>query len=354
MSVTDQLVSIAIALLKEILSRLGLFSQFATDTSTELGLIESQTAVILKSSSSQDQALAMLAAAISNINAGIAAIENTLAFQYNNPPRQSAPVRLPTVPPPGYGTATIASDVWLVPIGDDGSPAGVVLDQAGALGHNISQYVALQSQDSPLFIRYGSFDIFDDAVTGATPPHPAIANIRSTDTLLSWLAREVGGAYTLTHNVPDDGHVYLHKPAELATHWVTRWNDTEFQLLKQTLAPTPAVGATAPVWPGLASVVLGAPLALADGLTVPGPLDGVIVDITGVSHPIGYYPFGAIRSFVRAGALVFVDDNGDAEFPAPFGPDHEIVCPRQMAHADHAVLRVTSGVTGTVTPWRHV
>jgi len=98
-------------------------------------------------------------------------------------------------------------------------------------------------------------------------------------------------------------------------------------------------------------VTLGTPLALSDGLTVPGPLDGVLIEITSVPTPISYYPFGTLRSYVHAGGIAFVDDNGQAETTQSIGLAEGVVCPRFMVHADHAIIRLPSGVVGTVTPW---
>lgn len=108
---------------------------------------------------------------------------------------------------------------------------------------------------------------------------------------------------------------------------------------------------TAPVWPGLANVTLGATLSLADQMVVPGPLDGVIVSITSVPYPASYYPFGGMPSFVKVGGIGFVDDNGQMEITQPFGPQQEVVCPKSMSAASSANVRLLSGTVGTVTPF---
>jgi hypothetical protein len=136
-------------------------------------------------------------------------------------------------------------------------------------------------------------------------------------------------------------------------YWICKLNPAQWLALKESVVPAPA-GAVAGVWPGLAHVALGTAQALSDGLLIPGPMHGVVVSITAVPTPISYYPFGPIRSYVRAGAVAFVDDNGQAEFPCPLGPQDEVICPRGMAQAAHAYLRLPSGVVGTITPWLRV
>jgi hypothetical protein len=101
----------------------------------------------------------------------------------------------------------------------------------------------------------------------------------------------------------------------------------------------------------LAGVTLGTAVALTDGLVVAGPLAGIIVTITAVAPPMSFYPFGTIKSYVRAGAVIFTDDNGDSEFPQPLGPADQLMLCKSMAVADTATFRVTSGVVGTAQPF---
>jgi hypothetical protein len=128
----------------------------------------------------------------------------------------------------------------------------------------------------------------------------------------------------------------------------------EFQSWLASVAGNPSLSATTPVpvaFPGFNKVTVGAPQALLDGLTVVGPLDGVFIVITSVPYPVGYYGFGSLRSYTRMGAITFLSDDGQAEIAQPLGFDHNIVCPKVVRRAASAVIRLTSGVTGTVTPW---
>jgi hypothetical protein len=51
------------------------------------------------------------------------------------------------------------------------------------------------------------------------------------------------------------------------------------------------------------------------------------------------------------GAVAFVDDNGQAETVQPLGLDTNVVLPKGMVAADHAYIRLQSGVVGTVQPF---
>lgn len=350
MSVTDQLIRLAILLLQQILARLGLFSQFETATTASLDLIESQVVAIQGLNPNLATIIASLPSQISNLNAGIAAIEDDLAFAYNHPPANPHPVVLPPAPA-GYGGGASANDVWNHMEPGSSRTVGYWQELAGAFALNVASLLQIPSNYAPeILVYYDYSNEFTPLPTTFPTPNFDVATILPTDaTVSAWLNRIDTSGWVFSQNafgfaqadnlVPGYGGVVCTIDAH------------QFAALKSAaVAGLP----TAPVWPGLANVTLGASLALSDGLTVPGPLHGVIVHITSVAPPIGFYPFGAVKSFVRAGALVFVDDNGDAEFPAPFGPDHEVICPRQMARADHVIVRLTSGVVGTIRPWLHV
>lgn len=107
----------------------------------------------------------------------------------------------------------------------------------------------------------------------------------------------------------------------------------------------------APVWPGLDSVTLGEPVALAPGLTLTGPFDGLLFEITAVPPQVGHYTFDEAFSHMKIGAVAFVSDNGDIETAQNFSFTNHIITPKTMAHAEEAVIRTKIGVTGTVTPW---
>ena len=108
---------------------------------------------------------------------------------------------------------------------------------------------------------------------------------------------------------------------------------------------------TPPVWPGFGFATLGTPVALARTLTVDGPMDGVIVNLTTIPSRLGSFDFGDARSYVNAGRVAFVDDNGSAEWPLPFSFPQHVISPRNMVRATACYVSTASGIEGTVTPW---
>jgi len=130
-----------------------------------------------------------------------------------------------------------------------------------------------------------------------------------------------------------------------------RLTSAEFAQLVGGLFPAPVPVMAPPVWPGLANVSLGTQLAMADGLEIPGPLDGVLVDVTGHPAGAGKYGFGGFLSWRYLGAVLFFADNGTAEWPCQIGPEQQVVTPRTMQRAASAVLRLNGGFSGTITPW---
>lgn len=292
-----------------------------------------------------------LGALVSALNANLNRATLSLAGLIGQPQQADKAVILPSVPPAGYGGGATANQVWDHMEPGSSRTVGYWQEQMGAFALNVASLLQIPSNYAPELLVYYDYANEFTALPSTFPtPNFDVSTILSTDaTVSAWLNRIDTSGWVFAQNafgfaqadnlIPGYGGVVCTIDAH------------QFAALK---AVAVAALPTAPVWPGLASVTLGATLALSDGLTVPGPLDGVIVHITSVAPPISFYPFGAVKSYVRAGALVFVDDNGDAEFPAPFGPDHEVICPRQIARAAHAVVRLTSGVVGTITPWRHV
>lgn len=108
---------------------------------------------------------------------------------------------------------------------------------------------------------------------------------------------------------------------------------------------------TAPVWPGLAGVTVGAAIPLSNGLEVSGPLHGLLFTITSQPVQPQVYHFGAVNSWGRVGQVIFCTDRGDYERSETFALDQQIVVPKTMKEADSAIIRLNAGWGGTVRPW---
>lgn len=130
-----------------------------------------------------------------------------------------------------------------------------------------------------------------------------------------------------------------------------RLTSAEFALTTPPLRPLATMDSQPALWPGEDATTPGVPLALEDGLVVQGPLDGVLIDVTGHPSGAGKYGFGDVNSWRYLGAVLFFTDDGHAEWPIQIGPESGIVTPRSMARAASAILRLNPGFTGTLTPW---
>lgn len=107
----------------------------------------------------------------------------------------------------------------------------------------------------------------------------------------------------------------------------------------------------APVWPGLANVSMGAPVALVDQLVLNGPMDGVIVAVTTPPVGLGQYRVGGRRLDYGQMRLAFETDNGELEGWQYFGFEEAVYTPHAMAQAAKCRFQLLGGLGGTVTPW---
>ena len=177
-------------------------------------------------------------------------------------------------------------------------------------------------------------------------PDPDYTDIRAADTRLSWLQRTEPIYVWLAH--PFTGSP-VGVRAE-GDHW---YNGCVFITISEQEFHNIAVGrgAAAPVWPGLGNVTLGTPVALAADVTIPGPLDGLLIALTTPPSGLSNFTMGGQTWYYRAGQVAFVSDNGDTETWQYITWTNALYCPRTMARAASAILRGLSGIEGTVTPW---
>lgn len=127
----------------------------------------------------------------------------------------------------------------------------------------------------------------------------------------------------------------------------------EIQSVGQAVADLPAEIAVleAPVWPGLAGVTLGTPVALSDSVAIDEPMHGVIIAVTTPPGKVGVRVIGGEYFDYNCGELTFATDEGDLEPWQYLGFRAAIFTPKTMAQAGGVRLRVLGGAEGTVTPW---
>jgi hypothetical protein len=181
-------------------------------------------------------------------------------------------------------------------------------------------------------------------------PTPDWTDIRPDDTVCSWLNRT-------DHHPPGTWHYDDSSNTCWMTHHISGESDyvircllTDGQL--QEIAGRGAAAALVPpVWPGLDKVTLGTPVALSDDVTIPGPLDGVLVTITTPPGGLGKFEMGGRTAWYRAGQIAFVSDNGQVEGWQYLTWDQALYTPRAMSRAGAAILRALAGAQGIATPW---
>lgn len=251
----------------------------------------------------------------------------------------------PAAPPPSADDNALA--VWSR--ADPNSPGAATPygdeqyePYARALAMNNGGAVAVAA--SIHFTAYGYFGSIHAAAELADPPLPDWSAILESDTRLTWLTR-TETRFTWAEDV--------------TTHIITGFRTIgtgtitfTFDLSEAEFNEIATLGiAGPPVWPGIANVTLGTPVALGDNVTVPGPLDGLLIAVTTPPSGLGKFVMGGRTWWYRAGQLTFVSDNGDVEPWQYLTWDQGLYVPRAMARADSAILRALAGIGGTATPW---
>lgn len=337
--------------LAEILGDLASLSQIAQGT-RQAGAKESTVSEVL-SAVNADLALNRLtyaqvlglASTVAALAVRVADLQANLLTAIGRPQQATLPVRLPAVPPQGYGGAS-AADVWSYPSNITGNSTGQDVGEAASLAEWLTSPSIAYAARSPLFHLYGrGMMIFTPFSNDLAPPDFDFSIVTPGQTLQTALnAQNPGWNW---YNLPSQPqYYYAVVPSDNRFTWVCTVSEGEFAAI---VAPTASY--SPPIWPGASKVTLGASVALADALSVPGPLDGLIVKITAVPSPIGYYGFGARKSFVHVGGVIFITDNGEAEQSQPLGLDDEVLVPKSAVQASSAIIRLKSGVVGTVQPW---
>lgn len=283
----------------------------------------------------------------------ITANQTALLTALGSPQQAGQPVTLPAVAPSGYGgpsAGDVTNAVWAY---QDGSTVNcfTALYWAGqyAFAGALNQGIRVSGQPF-LSLMISSPAEFQNYFLAQPQPPLDPSSILATDaTPQAWVQRAYSGYSWAAWSGPDQT-VYYADGYLSAASWVLTLSQPDFDALK---AANAAAGVkAAPVWPGLANVTLGTAVPISPSTqTVEGPMDGVIVAITAVPTPVGYYQFGPDKSFVRVGGVTFQSDNGNDEEAQPIAFQSMIIVPKTMARAQRALFRSVSGLEGTITPW---
>jgi hypothetical protein len=322
----------------------GLQSQIATAQQTAI-LQDIQTRVDLLYSIATDPTIGN-SAIIDKINTLTALLSDdvtAILTAIGSPTQTGVPVDVSS-----GSQSAIQSGVWAESISD--SPEYLAGDILAALGTD----AYYKAQLSPISVSYrpwfwlfpGTYPVTYDFVHNIDVPNCDPSTILAGDSMFTWLTRENP---TFTVSLETDGeHVILQGPDEPVAIWSFLLDDAQFAALKSGIFP---VASAAPIWPGIDKVTLGSATPFSGDVTVAGPMDGVLVNILTAPSKQGQFDFDGDVSYRNAGGLAFQSDNGDDEFPQLLGFVNAIYCPRSMTQAASVKVRVTPGVTGTVTPW---
>lgn len=267
------------------------------------------------------------------------------------PQQAGSPVTFPAVPPAGYAPldATATGDaVWGATVSNGFTDRAEELDLITSEVYGTAYLGSVRAFNCPYFRLDDMSHGTRSQIESEPLPQPDPRNILGSDTLLSWLTRELP-TWTINDSGDAPGMFNLEGPSG-HFEWLCILDDAGWNQLKFAYT---GVGQplSAPTWPGIANVTLGVPTAFSGDVTVTTPMNGVIVTILTVNSWQGQFDFDGDISYRNIGGVTFQTDNGQDEPPQLLGFASAVYCPKSMTQAASVKLRVTPGVTGTVTPW---
>lgn len=191
-----------------------------------------------------------------------------------------------------------------------------------------------------------------NAITGIEPVDltHVLADLDAIISSLSDLSAQESGHYTTIH----DQLVSLEDTVKTSFTGVNAKLNTIIAKEDSILAAIAAIRpADYPLWPGAGNVTLGTPVTGVADLSIPGPLDGLLIDCSVWPRDIEAWTNGGRRALKYAGHITFVSDiayTEEIQFPAT---DKRVVVPKSMLTAASALVHLRVGVTATVTPWSY-
>jgi len=206
--------------------------------------------------------------------------------------------------------------------------------------------------------------LLDDARTSqpqlVLPAQPDFSQVQEGDTVLSFLLRTQPAFdwQVLTgHHYWDGGAIGYPADSGGNVCWVIcllRASDLVVQqaaslVTSEGFLPDPVT--VAPVWPGLANVTMGDPVALDTGVTITEPMDGILITITGVDPHKVWYTYDSQKAYRHVGSLAFVTDNGALEQYQIVAFESGLYTPLHIERAAGVIIRTAGGTVGTATPW---
>lgn len=321
----------------------------ASDSS--LGHIEDQVTETFTTLTDASDGLPIIKSTVLEIISQMAINQTALLAAMGLTQQAANPVILPTTPPTGYGgasTSDIADQVWNGPL------ASIPSTPADALLQAVRGVNSTGVFDQPLYvgifrvarINWGATNFY---ITSLSYPSFDPTDILVGETLFACLTRQ-NPTWTVGHGWGPQDVVTLDPTDGSMVHYTTILGEAEFDAYRNRVHPIEKAPYL-PAWPGLAAVTLGVPVAISTGLTVTGPMHGVIVNLTSEPSKASFFTFDDENSYRNLGALSFRSDNGDQEPSQSLGFTTAVYSPKTMEKAASVKLRFVGGVSGTVTPW---
>ena len=275
-------------------------------------------------------------------------------------------VRLPTIPPSGYGGG--GGDGWaathLVQWLYDQSTMetrGEQLDSIQASATMLAQSGQLRLSANPDFALVSAAPgggLGDVQVLG-DPAHafPAPVDWHSWgygEDIATFL-NHAEGSFNWTHQTPWPGvtspdwawtHVLEDEYWLICLHSQRDWYSLSGQL-ERDLKSLAVLGK----WPGADLATLLTPVVLTASGSVDGPMMGILVSIDDVTPNTPFWQTDVTRSYKYAGYVAFVADNGAVETHQYLSPVSAIYVPHSMVIASKATVYLSRATQVTVTPW---
>lgn len=292
-----------------------------------------------------------LQAAVATLSATLELDNTAILLAISEVQQAGSPVTLPTTTPSGgtwIDNSNIGTAVWTyVPPYTGTEMVQDTMSFLSGVLNVLSTEVLFPYEGNPHFGLYmAGSRTTGDAYPGLGPTVQT-ASILASDSVLTWLTREEPTFdWAPWAGCPD---YIAAQTTDEAMEWICLISPTDLTAIQALLMPSRHL--TAPVWPGLTGVTLLTPVALDIGVTIAEACSGAIIDITAVPSKQGQFALGDMTSWRNVGAIAFVDDNGEAEYPQTLGLVHGVYLAKSMAVAAGLVLRASPGVTGTVTPF---
>jgi hypothetical protein len=255
-------------------------------------------------------------------------------------------IDIPTPPTP----AEVADGVWnaVDPLTDPTVPRtfGQHANRVGVFADSLEHGLSLPA----LVPEHFHVEFVDQQKVGLrnlfNRPETPWADVLPSDTRMSWLARN-NPEFTWGY-ATDSTTVVGNSTDPLCSNnrWAFDLTEAEFQSIAN-IGPRAGM----PIWPGIANVTLGTPIALAAHIHSYEPCHGVILNITTWPEAYSRYDWGDTDQYPRAGYISFTNDDGDqtAVLSLTF-PWETIMCPL-MVKAMGFYVRTRPAVVGTITPF---